>query len=131
MEVSHREPAVALALREDVRHPFGIAHDLERRARPFHRSGSVELRQRLAQVDPRREARNDGEQHERDESAPDPAHDLHARFFFTSGAGLLGSPPSSACTKVPPWYFSVNASAPGGSFFRISAAQPSLSSCGL
>ena len=67
MDVAHREPAVALVRRADVRHAFVVAHDLDRRAHALDARFPVELRQGLAQVNPSRGAERENQDDHREE----------------------------------------------------------------
>ncbi len=74
--VAHGEPAVALALREDVRHALPVAHDLHRRREPLPRRRAVELWQRAHHPRPHARRREDDGEDQRDE---DPEDDLQGR----------------------------------------------------
>src|SRR6267142_2587500 len=121
--LGHEEPRTALVLRE-IERARRHARPREQRehpaadtaARPGHQHRTGEARAVYR------------------EAGCERAHFFFLFFFAGPCASTLarvGSPPSSASTKVPPWNFSVRGSAPGRVLFRISSVQTSLSSCGL
>jgi len=74
VHVAHREPAIALALRIDVRHAFAVAQDLDARHDPLRAHFAFDARQRFLEVEPR--ARR-GEREDDDDAGEYLADDLH------------------------------------------------------
>src|SRR5262249_20105991 len=126
-----------LAVRDVAGAPGDLAEVLlvEKQPRPAPVLGEIEGDGRYARARKQREhpaadaAARASDEHRPGKARPVDLEAFHQAHFFLFRFGpcattfaRVGSPPSSARTKVPPWYFSVRGSAPDKVFARTSSA---------